>query len=40
MIIVGDISAQIVELLNIMAEIGIIFTYFSKVLTKKYESDF
>lgn len=38
MIIVGDISAQIVELLNIMAEIGIIFTYFSKVLTKKYDS--
>lgn len=38
MINVGDISAQIVELLNIMAEIGIIFTYFSKVLTKKYDS--
>lgn len=36
MITVGDIFAQIIEMLNIMSEMSIIFTYFSKVLKKKY----
>ncbi len=34
----GNISAEIIELVNIMAEMAIIFTYFSKVLRKKYNS--
>ena len=33
----SNISAQFVELMNIMIEIGIIFTYFSKVLKTKYD---